>query len=103
MFDGTDEGDEEVLESDTGPTLVVRQMCLTPRANRYEWLCNNIFQSTCTIQGKVYRFLIDTGSYENIVSTEAVEKLGVNTEAHQKPYKLAWLKMGGEVTVSKRA
>ena len=49
MFDGTDKGDEEVLEGDTSLTLVVRQMCLTPRANGDEWLCNNIFQSTCTI------------------------------------------------------
>ena len=33
MFDGTDEGDEEVCEGDMGPTLVVRQICLTPRTN----------------------------------------------------------------------
>ena len=49
VFDGTDGGDEEVLEGDIGLTLVVRRMCLTPRANRDKWLCNNIFQSTCTI------------------------------------------------------
>ena len=103
VFDGTDEGDKEILEGDMGLALVVRRMCLTPRANKDEWLRNNIFQSACTIQGKVYCFVIDIGSCENIVSTEAVEKLGVNTEAHPKPYKLAWLKKGGEVTVSKRA
>ena len=78
-------------------------MCLTPRANGDEWLSNNIFQSTCTIQGKVCHFVIDAGSCENIVYTETVEKLGVNTEAHPKPYKLAWLKNGGEVMISKRA
>ena len=27
----------------------------------------------------------------------------MKTETHPKPYKLAWLKKGGEVTVSKRA
>ena len=36
VFDGTYEGDEEVLEGDTGPTLVVRWMCLTPRTNEDE-------------------------------------------------------------------
>ena len=45
--------------------------------------------------------VIDAGSCENIVSTEVMEKLGINTEAHPKPYKLAWLKKGGEVPVSK--
>ena len=49
MSDGTDEGDEEVLDGDMSLTLVVRQMCLTHRTNEDEWLRNNIFQSTCTI------------------------------------------------------
>ena len=47
--------------------------------------------------------MIDSSSCENIVSTEAVQKLGIQPEQHPKPYKLAWLKKGGEVTVSKRA
>ena len=103
VFDNIKETDKEVLEGYTGPVLVVRMMCLTPRANEDKWLRNNTFQVTCTIQGKVCRFVIDAGSYKNIVSTKAVEKLGVKTESHPKPYKIAWLKKGGEVTVSKRA
>ena len=47
--------------------------------------------------------MIDLGSCENIVLIEAVEKLRVRTDAHPKPYKLAWSKQGGELTVSKRA
>ena len=33
VFDGTNEGDKEVLKGDTGLTLVVRRMCLTTRTN----------------------------------------------------------------------
>ena len=72
VFDVTNERDKEIFEGDTGPTLVVRRLCLTPRTNEDEWLRNNIFQSTCTIQGKVRRFVINVGSCENIVSTKAV-------------------------------
>ena len=36
VFDGIDEGDEEILEGDTGPALVVRHMCLMPHANEDE-------------------------------------------------------------------
>ena len=43
VFDGTDEGDEEILEGDMGLALVVRHMCLMPRGNEDEWLRNNIF------------------------------------------------------------
>ena len=94
MFDGTDASDEEILKGDTSPILVFRRMCLTPRTNGDEWLRNNIFQSTCTIRGKVCRFVIDAESCENILSTEAIQKLGVKTKAYPKPYKLAWLKKG---------
>ena len=96
-------GEEELVEGDVGTSLVIRRACLTPRATGDEWLRNNIFQSTCTIEGKVCKFMIDTGSCENIISSEAVEKLGITTEQHPKPYKLAWLRKGGELIVSKRA
>ncbi|PKI45517.1 hypothetical protein CRG98_034035 [Punica granatum] len=36
-------------------------------------------------------------------TAEIVQKVGLKTEKHPKPYKLAWLKKGGEVTVSQRA
>ncbi|XP_076910828.1 uncharacterized protein LOC143568597 [Bidens hawaiensis] len=51
----------------------------------------------------VCTFVIDSGSYDNLVSKEVVRKLALKTESHPKPYKLQWLKKGGEVTVSKRA
>ncbi|GJU50538.1 putative nucleotidyltransferase, ribonuclease H, partial [Tanacetum coccineum] len=38
---------------------------------------------------------------DNLIAAEAVQKLGLKTKDHLKPYKLQWLKKGGEVTVSK--
>ncbi|PKI34743.1 hypothetical protein CRG98_044866 [Punica granatum] len=94
--------EEEIMTGDGVPNLVVRRSCMTPRAADEDWLRNNIFQSTCTIGNKVCRFMIDSGSCENIVSAEAVQKLSLRSEPHPKPYKLAWLKKGGEVSVLKR-
>ena len=68
-----------------------------------DWLGSHIFQCTYTILGKVYRFVINVRSCENIMSAKVVQKLNIQTEKHSKPYKLAWLKKGGEVSVSKRA
>ena len=105
VYDEDKTVEELLLEGDVGTTLVVRRSCLTPKASseNEDWLRTNIFQSTCTIKDKVCRFAIDGGSCENIVSAEAVNKLALQTENHPKPYKLAWLKRGGEVAVSKRA
>ncbi|XP_031398443.1 uncharacterized protein LOC116209007 [Punica granatum] len=95
--------EEEIVIGDRVPNLVVRRSCMTPRAADEDWLRNNIFQSTCTIGNKVCRFMIDSGNCENVVSAEAVQKLSLQSEPHPKPYKLAWLKKGGEVSVLKRA
>ncbi|XP_022857684.1 uncharacterized protein LOC111378688 [Olea europaea var. sylvestris] len=107
VFDG--EGGEEATEEeefvvgDVGQALVVRRNFLTPLENNTDWLHNNIFQSTCTVGGKVCKFVIDSGSCENVVAEEVVKKLGLQTEKHPKPYKLAWLKRGNDVEVSQRA
>ncbi|GKB18232.1 putative nucleotidyltransferase, ribonuclease H [Tanacetum coccineum] len=76
--------------------------CLTPKADGDDWLKHNIFQSTCTISGNVCTFVCDSGSCDNLIAIEAVKNLGLKTKNHPKPFKLQWLKKGGEVTVSKR-
>lgn len=91
------------MVGDVGQALVVRRSFLTPLENNTDWLRNNIFQSTCTVGGKVCKFVIDSGSCENVVVEEVVKKLGLQTEKHSKPYKLAWLKRGNDIEVSQRA
>ncbi|XP_076914146.1 protein FAR1-RELATED SEQUENCE 5-like [Bidens hawaiensis] len=44
--------------------------------------------------GKVCTFVIDSGSCDNLISEEVVQKLALKTESHHKPYKLQWLKKG---------
>ncbi|GJZ54740.1 putative reverse transcriptase domain-containing protein, partial [Tanacetum coccineum] len=102
VYDEEPECEEEYVSGDVGVNLVVRRSCLTPKADGDDWLKHNIFQSTCTILGKVCTFVCDSGSCDNLIAAEAVQKLGLKTENHPKPYKLQWLKKGGEVTVSKR-
>ncbi|XP_042979994.1 uncharacterized protein LOC122310185 [Carya illinoinensis] len=46
--------------------------------------------------------IIDSGSCENVVSEEVVQKLQLKTDYHPKPYKSSWLNKGSEVTVDRR-
>ncbi|GJS37661.1 putative nucleotidyltransferase, ribonuclease H [Tanacetum coccineum] len=102
VYDEDPECKEEYVFGDVGVNLLVSRSCLTPKADGDDWLKHNIFQSTCTISGKVYTFVCDSGSCDNLIAAKAVQKLGLKTENHLKPYKLQWLKKGSEVTVSKR-
>jgi hypothetical protein len=68
--------DEEILYRDGNETLVVRKCLLAPKYDSKEdWLMSNIFRTTCTIAEQVCKFIIDSGSCENVVSEDAVKKL----------------------------
>jgi hypothetical protein len=95
--------EEEFITGDSGPSLMVRRICLTPRKSEGDdEQRHNLFHSTCTIGGKVCKLIIDGGSYENVVAEEVVQKLALDTKKHPTSYRLEWLKKGNEVIVSKR-
>lgn len=88
-YDVEADGEEELVQGDEGLLLVVKRACFIPRKSEGDDWCCNIFQSTCTIGGKVCRLVIDSESCENVVSEEAMQKLGLETEKHPSPYCLA--------------
>ncbi|CAA0822885.1 F-box associated ubiquitination effector family protein, partial [Striga hermonthica] len=103
VFDEEPEPLEEHLLGDVGPALVLRRSCFSPRTTPEDSLQrHNLFESTCTVGGKVCRFIIDTGSCENVVAQEAVDRLKLSTEPHPHPYTLAWIQRGNSITVDHR-
>ncbi|KAH9663456.1 Endonuclease [Citrus sinensis] len=101
-FDSSGSAQSVEEHGDSGPMLIVNRAFFTPKGqDKDKWLRQNIFQTTCTIGGKVCRMVIDSGSCENVISEEVITKLNLKTEPHQTPYKLTWLKKGNQVTVSK--
>jgi hypothetical protein len=63
---------------------------------------NNLFRTACKTKDRVCKVIIDSGSTDNLVSTEMVEKLELETTAHPKPYKVSWLQKGHQVMVTKQ-
>ena len=45
---------------------------------------------------------MDSGSTDNLVSTEMVEKLELETIEHPSPYRVSWLQKGHQVNVTKQ-
>jgi len=58
----------------------------------------NIFHTRCLINNKLCSTLIDEGNSANMTSTIVVEKLGLPTIFHTKPYKLQWYSAEGEIS-----
>jgi hypothetical protein len=63
---------------------------------------NNLFRTTCKTKDRVCKVILDSGSIDNLVSTEMVEKLELETVAHPSPCKVSWLQKGHQVIVTKQ-
>ena len=62
---------------------MLRKFLLKPEAEIEKLVQrNSLFRTTCKTKDKVCKVIIDTGSTENLVSTEIVEKLELKTTAH---------------------
>jgi hypothetical protein len=61
-----------------------------------------LFRTACKTKDRVCKVIIDSGSTNNLVSTEMVEKLELETTDHPSPYKVSWLQKGYQVTITKQ-
>nr|GEW15244.1 hypothetical protein [Tanacetum cinerariifolium] len=105
FYDTKDEVETEVVYPDRGELLVTRQLlniAVFDQDDDNTWLRTNIFCTQCTTKGKICTVIIDGGSYENMVSTTMVEKLGLPIRNHPDPYQFTWLKKGNLVKVTHR-
>ena len=70
-----EEGVEDILHPDEGCSLVLWR-CMHSQTLPLEDIQRSaIFQTRCTIQGKVCDLIIDSGSCTNVASTTLVENL----------------------------
>ncbi|PKU63444.1 RNA-directed DNA polymerase [Dendrobium catenatum] len=89
-----------VIPSDEGSLLVLRRLLSSHKGSSGQR--HSIFQTRCTVGGKVCQMIIDSGSCGNVVSSTMVSKLELPTVDHPKPYALSWIRKENEVQVSKR-
>ena len=92
---------EEDFEPVKGDLLVVQRV-LNAQIDVSDEQRENIFHTRCQIRDKVCGMIIDNGSCTNVASTTLVEKLGLTTLPHPRPYSLRWLNENGEIRVTKQ-
>jgi hypothetical protein len=63
---------------------------------------SRLFRTACTTKDRKCKVIVDSGSTDNLFSTEMVEKLELKTTKHPSPYKVSWLQKGQRVSVTKQ-
>jgi hypothetical protein len=71
---------------------VMRKVLLKPEAEvKNPVQRNSLFKTSCKTKYRVCKVIIDSGSTDNLVSIEMVDKLDLETTAHPERYKFSWL------------
>eukprot|EP00253_Pinus_taeda_P017775 PITA_17775 len=95
--------EEEENIPEKGESLVVNKVFLKPVKEIVEPpQRKTLFRTVCKVQGKFCQMIIDSGSTDNLVSTEVVEKLKLKTMKHQTPYEVSWLQKGHPLLVNEQ-
>jgi hypothetical protein len=83
--------------------LMMRKVLLTPEKEVEDSAQRTrLFRTACKTKDRVCKVIVDSGSTDNLVSTEMVEKLELETTDHPSPYKVSWLQKGHQVSVTKQ-
>ena len=94
--------DEEVYEdNDEGQNYVVRKRMLTPKQEETPQR-HQLFRTRYTINSKLFKLIINSGSCENIISKEVVKLLNLPIEKHPNPYTIGWIKTAEKIEVNER-
>jgi hypothetical protein len=82
----------EEEETEGGKNLMMRNVLLKPKKEVEEPVQRtSLFRTACKTKDKVCKVIIDSGSTENLVSMDMVEKPELRTTAHTNPYKVSRL------------
>ncbi|KAF7832765.1 hypothetical protein G2W53_015098 [Senna tora] len=93
----------EVEHAVTGQSLVVLRALHTQiRDGSDDLQRENIFYTRCHVKDRVCGLIIDGGSCFNVASKLMVDKLGLHTLKHPRPYRLQWLNESGDLKVTKQ-
>jgi hypothetical protein len=74
---------------------MMRKSLLTPEKEVESSIQRNkIFWTACKTKDRVCKVIVDSGSTNNLISTEMVEMLELETIDHPSPYRVSWLQKG---------
>jgi hypothetical protein len=103
---GNDDHPEEHIsagDADYYQSLIVQHVLSTQMERVQQNQRHTLFQTKCVIKERSCRMIIDGGRWNNLASSDMVDKLALITKPHPRPYHIQWLNKSGKAKVTKLA
>jgi hypothetical protein len=85
----------EAEDAEGRRSLMMRKVLLRPKKEAENpTQRNKLFRTSCKTKDRVCKVIVDSGSTNNLVSIEMVEKMELETIVHPIPYIVSWLQKG---------
>jgi hypothetical protein len=101
---GNDDLPEEHIgtgDADHYESLIMQRVLSTQMERVEQNRRHTLFQTKCVIKEWSCRMIIDGGSFNNLVSSDMVDKLALTIKSHPHPYHIQWLNNSGKAKVTK--
>ena len=99
-FDKGNEKGKHIIDAEPNVTVA------TPKIQKEELEDpeeeEHLFHSQMWVKGSLLQFIVDNGSQKNLISVDAMKRLGLPTKAHPQPYTIGWLHQGRDLCVSQQ-
>jgi len=101
--DNEEEEEEQygVESADKYLSLIVQRVLSVQMEQAEQSQRHNLFQTKFVINNRSCRVIIDGGSCNNLASMDMVEKLGLTTKQHPRPYYIQWFNSCGRLKVTR--
>jgi hypothetical protein len=90
------------LEGNINCTNIHKEVALVSCSHKEEKVMTELFCIKIHMKQSKVDCLFDPGSQSNLISTQLVEKLGLETQDHPHPYPLGWVRKYVELKVRKQ-
>jgi hypothetical protein len=95
--------EEHIVTGDANhyESLIVQRKLSTQMERMEQNQRHTLFQTKCVIRKRSCRMIIDCGSYNNLASSDMVDKLALTIEPHPRPHHIQWLNNSDTAKVTK--
>jgi hypothetical protein len=101
---GNDDHPEEHIGTDDADhyeSLIVQRVLSTQMERVEQNQQHTLFQTKCVIKERSCHMIVDGVSYNNLASSDMLDKLALATKPHPRPYHIQWLNNSGKAKVTK--